>query len=489
MTTKPQVYAQFTVTSGCLCYGDIHNIWHGATIPIQQFPMSVTQHASGTVKAQKVQFNVTAKNGTWNAFQLVGKDTGRVSAWFVCHSDVDPEMEIDKILRVSGSPYEPDSGSQFNNEKTAAEAVYAINRYDWGWYDKHGKKELGIDDEVNIENLNARVFGEGVGLVDFGVAKTEVLRWQKKERHEIDTRPGGIWMFIPGGEYMFGRFGFDEGRVAARSFIIFTTCTNFTNTTFVGLENTLRVFETDEERFQRRLREGCDFEGLDTLEKMRNMFEDLNAISLPAESEYLGPYDSHEYLIRTTDFEASLDGIELLPQSSRRYPEIAEKRLNRFIDPWKEKCHVCLNEVLLSYLEHFIVPVSSHDTVAAAAVSLFPRRNQDWHVDSKNMYSYMVEPHLNPVSAFDDQGLEVRIRSFLAPRCKDDSLVTNDEFVAGIRSCITYLLSQVLERVSKTSEDCGRSAIVPEDIRIAVIHDREFRNMFKYSTVFWKGNT
>ncbi|PQE15235.1 histone-fold protein [Rutstroemia sp. NJR-2017a WRK4] len=400
-------------------------------------------------QSSKVQFNVAAKNGSWNAFQLVAKDTGHVSAWFVCHSDVDPEIETDKILRVSGSPYKPDSGSQFNNEKTAAEAVYAINRYDWGWYDKRGKEELGINDEVNIENLNTRVFGEGVGLVDFGVAKTEVLRWQKKERHEIDTRPGGIWMFIPCGECMFGRFGFDEGRVAARSFIIFTTYTNFTNTTFVGLDKTLRIFETDEERFQRRLREGYDFEGLDTLDQMRNMFEDWNSMSLPAESEYLGPYDSHEYLVQTIEFEAIPDGIELLPQSSRRYSEFAKKRLNRFTDPWKEKCHVCLNEVLLSYLEHFIVPVSSHDTVAAAAVSLFPRRNQDGRVDSKHMYSYMMEPHLNPVPAFDDEGLEGRIKNFLAPRCKDDSLVKNDEFVAGIRSCITYLLSQVLEQVAE----------------------------------------
>ncbi|PQE03547.1 histone-fold protein [Rutstroemia sp. NJR-2017a BVV2] len=62
-------------------------------------------------------------------------------------------MEIDKILRVSGSPYEHDSGSQFNNEKTTAAAMYAINRYDWGWYDKRGKEELGIDDEVNTENF------------------------------------------------------------------------------------------------------------------------------------------------------------------------------------------------------------------------------------------------------------------------------------------------------------------------------------------------
>ncbi|CZR54994.1 uncharacterized protein PAC_04879 [Phialocephala subalpina] len=478
MTTKPQVYAQFTVTSGCLCYGALHNIWHGATSPIQQFPTSVARHAGGTVKAQILQFNVTAKNGTWNAFQLVAKGTGRVCAWFVCYSNVDPEVEIDKILRVSGSPYEYDSGSQFNNENTAAEAVFVINRYDWGYYDNRGKEELGIDDEVNIENFDTQVFGEGAGLVDFGIAKTEVLQWQKKERHEIDTQPGGIWMFIPGGEYMFGRFGFDELRVAARSFIFFTTYTDFTNTTFVGLDNTLRIFETDEERFQHRLREGYNFEGFGTLDQMMNIFG--NSTVLPAESEYLGPYDSYEYLVQTTDFEAILDGIRLMPQR-------VEMKLNRFVDPWKEKCYACLNEIIMGYLEHFIAPVSSCDTVAAAAASLFPKQNEDRGAD-RYMYSFMMEPHLNLIPGFDDRGVEGRIKSFLTPRCGDDSLVKDDKFIAGIRACIAYLLSEVLELASNHSLDSRRSAIVPEDVRLAVFNDVELRGLFKYSRVFWKGN-
>jgi len=70
--------------------------------------------------------------------------------WFASHSDVDPEVEIDKILRVSGSPYEHDNGSRLNDEKTAAEAVLVINRYEWGYYDKRGKNEIGVDDEAEI---------------------------------------------------------------------------------------------------------------------------------------------------------------------------------------------------------------------------------------------------------------------------------------------------------------------------------------------------
>ncbi|KFZ01991.1 hypothetical protein V500_00513 [Pseudogymnoascus sp. VKM F-4518 (FW-2643)] len=466
MMTKPQVYSQFTVTSGCLCYGALHNIWHGATRPVQQFPTSMAQHAGGTVKAQIQQFNVTAKNGTWNAFQLVAKGTGSVCAWFVSHSDVDPEVEIDKILRVSGSPYEYDSGSQVNNENTAAEAVLVIGRYDWGYYDNRGKEELGIDDEANIENFDTQVFGEGAGLVDFGTAKTEVLQWQKKERHEIDTQPGGIWMFIPRGEYMFGRFGFDESRTAARSFLFFTTNTYFTHTTFVGLDQTLRVEVSDEEKFQRYLREGRNFEGLDSLERLVTLYQWSS--HRPAESEYLGPYDSHEHILKTTDLNAIRTRV----------------KANEFTDPFKELCYACLNEIIMSYLEHFIAPASSYDTIVAAATSLFPKRSDSNTVDSC-MYSFLMEPYSDPIPGFDHRAVESRVKGFLIPRCEDNSLVRDDKFIAGICACIAYLLSEVLEH----SRNCEwRGKLIPVDIRLAVFHDLEVRDLFKYSRVFWKGS-
>ena len=45
MTTKPQVYSQFTVTSGCLRYGDLHNVWHGASSLSREFPTTIDRHA------------------------------------------------------------------------------------------------------------------------------------------------------------------------------------------------------------------------------------------------------------------------------------------------------------------------------------------------------------------------------------------------------------------------------------------------------------
>ena len=418
--------------------------------------------------AQILEYNVPAQNGTWNTFQLVEKGTNRHCAWFVSHSDVDPEVEIEKILRVSGSPYERDNGSQFNDTKTAAEAVLVINRYDWGYYDNRGKEEIGFSNEADVDTSTTAVFGEGLGLVDLGTAKKEVLRWkEKKIPQEIDNRPSGIWMFIPGGEYMFGRFGFDEARTAARSFIFFTTHTYFARTTFVGLDKTLRPDETDEEWFQRCLREGRKFEGFDILEgqiKMHNL-----SSQLAAESEYLGPYDSHEHLLKSTDFDAI-----------RTRPGV---KAHEFAEPLKELCHTCLNEMIMSYLEHFIAPASSsYDTVLAFATSLFPNRSNSAALDTC-MYSFMMNPHSEPITGYDTRAVGSRIKNFLTPRCEDNSLVRDDKFIAGICACIAYLLSEVLELVQTYIH---LSKIVPENIRLAVVQDVELRGLFKYSRVFWK---
>jgi hypothetical protein len=137
------MHSQFIVKSSCLCYGDLHNIWHGACSPIQGFPTPAPER-SGTVRIHKLEYNVSALDGTWKTYQLVDIGSQIVRAWVACHSSVNPEEEIDKILRVSGSPYEWYSGSTVNNAETAAEGVLVINRYDWGGYDERGMEEAGV---------------------------------------------------------------------------------------------------------------------------------------------------------------------------------------------------------------------------------------------------------------------------------------------------------------------------------------------------------
>jgi len=121
-------------------------------------------------RIHKIEYNVSALNGTWKTYQLVDNRIQTVCACFACHSSVNPEEEIDKILRVSGSPYELDSGSRVNNAETAAEGVLVINRYDWGCYDKRGMKEVGNDNPEGIYTTCP------AGLVDLEVAKQQVLQ-------------------------------------------------------------------------------------------------------------------------------------------------------------------------------------------------------------------------------------------------------------------------------------------------------------------------
>jgi hypothetical protein len=470
MTTQPQVYSEFTITSGRLCYGTLNNIYHGASSPVQEFPTSVERRQGGTVHSQVFEFNITAKNGTWNAFQLVEKNTDLVRAWFVSHSEVEPVREIDKILRVAGSPYEPDFGSKFNDDNTVAEAVLLLNRYDWGHYDRRGQEDV-TDADADDDNMTESAIFAGAGLVDFKDAKEEIQQWQKKKSCDRDTRPSGVWMHIPHGEYMFGRFGFDDGRTAASSFLFFTTYTSFTRTTFAGLTQTLRVEETCEERFQRHLSEGHDYEGFDTL-KMMTSWELPSEVSTP-KSEYLGPYDSSEYLLTSED----IDAVRVRPGVTA----------NVFAKPWKEPCWILLNEMLLSYLEHFVAPASSCDTLNAAATDLFSNRSGD-NIVNQCLYGFMMNPHTETVQGFHNGEVERKIKSFLTPRSGDNSLIRDDKFNAGIRACIVFLLSELLEMTRNTGKDCGRSQIVPVDIRIAVCNYVNLKLFFDHSRVFWEGS-
>jgi hypothetical protein len=235
---KPQVHCQFSVTSGSFCYGELHNIWHGASSPVQAFPVSGPQPA-GTILCHHLDYHVSAENGTWSAFHLVDLQTSNVRAWFSCHSDVDPEVEIDRILRVSGSPYE--DGTRFNCDSTAEQGVLVVNRYDWGYYDKRGRD--GVPETVSDndgDGVGPEGYGVGVGLVDFANAREQVLNWKGQNEAEKHQTPAGVWMYIPNSEYMFGRFGFNEAHTAAKSFVFFSADTEFAKSAFVGLSRPLR---------------------------------------------------------------------------------------------------------------------------------------------------------------------------------------------------------------------------------------------------------
>jgi hypothetical protein len=495
MAVSPEIYSTFSVSCGCLCFGSLHNIWQGASEPVQSFP-EVRPQQSGTVKVHHLEYNISAQNRTWNAFQLVDIQTKKVVAWFLANSDVDLEKEIDKVLRVSGSPYEEDSGSRWNNEKTAAEGVFVINRYDWGYYDKRSWDEVGEGVAEGESNFLANC--NSLGIVDLAEAKTKVLQWKEQRPSRREWSKGGVWLYIPHSEYMFGRFGFDDEHVAARSFLFFSTYTDFTRTTFTGIQQTLRKAETPEERFERRLREGFDFSGILWIRDMSRQPDNPSILTLspppPPAAECLGPYDQSEHVLTAQDIDALRVYRNVSqPHQIVRGIDVTALRLSapigEFVEPWKEPSLDLINEMVLSYLERTVLPRMGNRTVLAATEALFPHHTQTGerkHLDV-SCYRHFMLPHADPIANFDAAYVSGRIRTFLASRSGDRSVIFDDEYIAGICRVVAYMLTEVFELANDCSRDSERTKIMPCDVRITIFFNCELRDLLQFSKVYWEG--
>ncbi|KAI9934546.1 hypothetical protein ASPWEDRAFT_643575 [Aspergillus wentii DTO 134E9] len=472
--SSPTAHHHFTVTSQCLCYGALHNIKHGASQPPIQGLPSPSPQLSGTVSQQPLDFNIPAKNGLWGSFQLIDLRTSRVSAWFACHSHVDPVAEADRILRVSGSPYEDvdgDNDTRFNSEKTAAQGVLVINRYDWDWCDDRDiESEIEYPD-IELEDLSS--LGTSVGIVDYASANAQLAHWREQGTAELTPSTTGIWMDIPQSEYAFGRFGFDEARQLARSFLFFTADTYFPKTTFRGLEEPLRREETGEERFYRRLREGYDYEGIDRLHRIvKDPFDQDARSKLPSQSECVGPFDAGDYLLDIAGLDALCD-------------EIGERGL---VDPLKAATHTLLNEMVMSYLVSSIAPSTCSDTVPATAASLYPRYSTENTVDFY-LYRRLTKPHDDPIeiTGLDTATLEAQIKRLLIPICSNSSLIANNDYITGLGQVVIWVLQEVLELTNNRAYDFDRPVIVPLDVRSAVGYDEELQSIFRSCSLLWYG--
>ncbi|KAI1331294.1 hypothetical protein F5Y16DRAFT_361104 [Xylariaceae sp. FL0255] len=459
--SQPQEHSKFSVSSSCLCYGALHNIFHGASSPVQTFSARVEGRTGGTVISQILYFNIAAENGTWIAYQLNDNLTNQVCGWFVCHSDIDPSSEIDKILNVAGSPYE--GGENSNTENTAAEGVFVINRYDWGHYDSRAREDV-----PNWEDDGALY--EAAGLVDLATAKEAVLKWNEDRSAERQPLPDGVWMCIPGGEYMFGRFGFNEDRSAARSFLFFTTNTVFNRTTFAGQKRTLRQGSTEGDESQAT--QVASFSGSDPegFERLQKRLQWSNS-KIPSESDMLGPYAKSDFILQESDIEA----IRVRPGVSAA----------EFLDRSKEACYHLLNEMCMSYLEYFIAPNSSYEDVATAAEHLYPKHENSRTVD-ECMFGFMIDPHSDPVVGYDARAIGDRIKKFLTPKCSDNSLIRDQKFVDGLSAGLLYLLSEILELTDQYRRDTSTVRLQVSGIRLSTVGDSELLEAFKYSRVFWK---
>lgn len=505
MGGSPEIYTSFNVTSDGVCFGGLQHIWDGAGYPIQEGLPDARPRLGGTVKVQDLKYNVPAQNGIWHAFQLV-EGCLAVMAWFLCHSDVDPQREVDKILRISGSPYEPESGYKFNNRKTRAQGVFVINRYDWIPY----QEEEEEDDDDDDDGIKNKFYDqESVGIVDYSHARDHVDEWKQKQSSERRATGSGVWLHSPNAEYRFARFGFNDEHSAARSFLFFSTNTYFDRTTFVGLQQTLRKKETNVERFERQLREGFDFSGIETLQDKVEEGLDLAPFSAytpePPAEELFGPYDARLRILTGQDLESLREWtpplrpetIQDLRNKGVDPDEFQKKLVTIFVEQWKEPIYDLLNEMAMSYLERSILPHNSDILTPALADILFPNHEDDGsggvynrrrHIDYY-LYPCLTQPREQPLSeAVDLDAMTARVKVFLRSLTGDDALLLSDECLLGVSAVVVHLLTEVLDLSDGMARECERYGMVPANMRSAVYDcSQDLKNAFQYSKVFWKG--
>jgi hypothetical protein len=509
MAGAREVYSTFSVTSGHLCFGALHNIWEGALEPPVQGLPYLRAAVGGTVKAHPLKYNVPAERGKWSAFQLVDLYSPGNAGWFVCHSSVDPAQEIDKLLRVSGSPYDLEGGSSMNNDRTRAEGVLVINRYDWDYYQGNYLEEIG-DDYEDIE-LSA---ANSAGVVDYSRARTQVQKWkQQSPPRTREPSRAGVWMHNDG-EYMYGRFGYNDARTAARSFILFSSNTVFTSTTFAGLQQPFRKEETDEERFERQLREGFDFSGVAWLREIEEVFVDYDPSKEylyprpPPESERLGPYDRSEHILEAQDIDAlRYLGVPPPPKVIKSHrargvdlrPMLQSRSINLgFAEQWEEPVYDLLNEMVLSYLDRFVLPHISIDTPSEAAEALFPRHAEapaPRHPEQTKtfppldsfFYSFFMHPRELLTPKFDIDAVGNKIGNFLISHAGTNRVLFNKECFDGLAAVISFMIFDLLDQANLCARDCHHSNIVPIDVRVMMNNDDDLCSLLRYAKVYWHG--
>ncbi|KAL8992124.1 MAG: hypothetical protein Q9169_007354, partial [Polycauliona sp. 2 TL-2023] len=198
----PSVHTHFSVKSGNLCYGELHNIWHGASAAKSHGIPVVQPQPLGTVKKHKLNHKVSAQNGTWNTYKLISTSHDQLVGWFLAHASVDVLPEIQKILRVAGSPYE-NTQSFSNDDTTLKKGVLVINRYDWCYYDSRGTGVVGEDKPLQTfdPQRGHDVYGIKAGLADDAEAKAEVVLWRESSEDRLSRgdrqRPHAVWLDIP----------------------------------------------------------------------------------------------------------------------------------------------------------------------------------------------------------------------------------------------------------------------------------------------------
>ncbi|KAF5964101.1 hypothetical protein FBULB1_12965 [Fusarium bulbicola] len=162
-------------------------------------------------------------------------------------------------------------------------------------------------------------------------------------------------------------------------------------------------------------------------------------VSPPPANKQLGPYDRSDYILEEQDIEAL--------RSYRGEHNGAERTIYGFMDPWKQPPFDLVNEMTLSYLEHFVLPHLGGENVAEMAKTLFPGYEKDSRPISLDVDSYrhFIQPDQSLIPDFDMFYVSVRVREFLETHGQDESRVFKDGAIRGICRVLGYILTEIFE--------------------------------------------
>uniref|UniRef100_A0A0G4HUD4 Uncharacterized protein n=1 Tax=Chromera velia CCMP2878 TaxID=1169474 RepID=A0A0G4HUD4_9ALVE len=469
------------ITSGALCYGEPHNIRHGQTRPVQ-LPSLISPQAGGTVRCHSLEYNIAALNGEWRAYPL--KDIGPpppnpfpenpelfrynpLVGWFVCHASVDPREECNRILKISGSPYEEDSEESMNSANTFRERVFVINRYDWGYYDQRGMPEEG-EESANSAADSFVPNGVAVGLVDKSAAGGG-------ERGGWGDR--GVWLEC-GGEYMFGRFGLTSDRKAAHSFLFFTANTNFTRTSISteGVE-ALSIPLTAEERHAKRLASG-EYSGMTEMKRMITQGGWTGNL-VPAET-LTGPFRSQGGELLSSEEVSKF--LDVCHEGAKIEPVLMEESVG------------LLNELMCSMLVGLFSPeLNECETWEDLASKMFPNHSKKNSVAGfchPKILSTSLEEAERPIP-FDTQRLCENTAAFLRRHCTGgcswaEGVASEPKRIVGV---MLFVLGEILELSGNCMRDFSRPVMMPVDIRMSICNDNELLLLVKSCRSFWPPST
>lgn len=109
--------------------------------------------------------------------------------------------------------------------------------------------------------------------------------------------------------------------------------------------------------------------------------------------------------------------------------------------------------MVLSYIEHFIVPVTTFETVVTAAKILFPKHKELKLSLERYLYGHLSDPQLDLVPGLGLASVSDGVAEVLASRCVSNSLVINEDFIAEVARCVVYLILETVKGTNTVRQD------------------------------------